>query len=160
MFTDRGKKTQMVAWLGCSLLVFADSLSWAESPVVRTFGKEITLKKALSVQEAVKHPQKYRDEIILLEGNITDVCQMKGCWLMLTQGDRTIRIKFKDYSFFVPKDSHGKRARVEGKLMQQTISEEMARHYASEQSKSVDISQIKGPQSVVTFEATGVQIFR
>jgi hypothetical protein len=95
---------------------------------------------------------------VLLEGKVTDVCQMKGCWLMLSNGDRAIRIKFEGYSFFVPKSSRGKKVRAEGRLIEETLSEDTARHYAAEQSTKPDPSQIKGPQRVVTFEATGVAI--
>jgi Domain of unknown function (DUF4920) len=160
MITDRPRTNPIVACLSFLLLAFPVSPSWSESATVQTFGKAITLRKVLSLHEAMKQPGKYKDEKVLLEGKIKDVCQMKGCWLMLSQGDEVIRIKFEGYSFFVPKNSRGKRARVEGTLMQETISEEMARHYASEQSKGVDPSQIKGPQQVVTLEASGVQIFK
>jgi hypothetical protein len=159
MITDWPKKSSIVACISSLLLVFPASTSWSESPVAETFGKPITSKKVVSLTEVVKQPEKYKDGKILLEGKIKDVCQMKGCWLMLSQGNEAIRIKFEGYSFFVPTDSRGKKARVEGKLMLETLSEETARHYASE-SKDADPSQIRGPQQVVTLEASGVQIFK
>ena len=122
------------------------------------FGKPLALKKALSLQEALQQPAKYQNQKVLLEGKISDVCQMKGCWLMLSDGERAIRIKFENYSFFVPKDSHGKKVRAEGRLVQETLSEDMARHYAAEESRKSDPSEIKGPQRVVTLEAAGVAI--
>ena len=131
---------------------------WAKDASVRTFGKPLSIKKAVSLQEALQQPGKYQNRKVLLEGKITDVCQMKGCWLMLSDGERAIRIKFENYSFFVPKDSRGKKVRAEGRLIQETLSEDMARHYAAEQSTKSDPSEIKGPQRVVTFEAAGVTI--
>ena len=131
---------------------------WAKDAGVRTFGKPLSIKKAVSLQDAIQQPAKYRNQKVLLEGKISDVCQMKGCWLMLSDGERAIRIKFESYSFFVPKDSRGKKVRAEGRLIQETLSEEMARHYAAEQSTKSDPSEIKGPQRVVTFEAAGVAI--
>jgi hypothetical protein len=133
-------------------------LLWAKDASVRTFGKPLSLKKTLGLQEAIRQPAKYQNQRVLLEGKISDVCQMKGCWLMLSDGERAIRIKFEGYSFFVPKDSKGKKVRAEGRLSQETLSEEMARHYAAEQTTKSDVSAIKGPQQVVTFEATGVAI--
>ena len=148
---------------GSSLLAFFCSLLLtttvpAKDAVMRTFGKPLSSKKALSLQEALQQPSKYQNQKVLLEGKISDVCQMKGCWLMLSDGERAIRIKFEGYSFFVPKDSRGKKVRAEGLLRQETLSEEMAHHYAAEQSTKSDLSAIKGPQQVVTFEATGVAI--
>ena len=131
---------------------------WAKDASVRTFGKPLSIKKAVSLQEALQQPGKYQNQKVLLEGKISDVCQMKGCWLMLSDGERAIRIKFENYSFFVPKDSRGKKVRAEGRLIQETLSEDMARHYAAEQSTNSDPSEIKGPQRVVTFEAAGVTI--
>ena len=125
---------------------------------VRTFGKPLTINKALSLQQALEQPAKYQDQQVLLEGKISDVCQMKGCWLMLSDGQRSVRIKFEGYSFFVPKDSRGKKVRAQGRLVQETLSAEMAHHYAAEQSIKSDPSAIKGPERVVTFEAVGVAI--
>jgi Domain of unknown function (DUF4920) len=132
--------------------------SWAKDASLRTFGKPLSIKKALSLQQALQQAAKYQSQKVLLEGKISDVCQMKGCWLMLSDGERAIRIKFEGYSFFVPKDSRGKKARAEGRLIQETLSEDMARHYAAEQSTKSDLSEIKGPQRVVTLEAAGVAI--
>jgi hypothetical protein len=140
----------------CCLLSFP--LLSAKEASVRTFGKPLSIKKALTLQQAIQEPAKYQNQKVLLEGKISDVCQMKGCWLMLTDGERAIRIKFEGYSFFVPKDSRGKKVRAEGRLIQETLSEDMARHYAAEQSTKSDPSEIKGPQRVVTFEAAGVAI--
>ncbi len=142
----------MVAWLATACVPLGLQAA------ARTFGKAILLKKSVSLGEALKNPEKHKTQRVLLEGRISDVCQMKGCWLMLSEGDQAIRIKFEGYSFFVPKDSRGKKARVEGRLIQQTISEEMARHYAEEQSAKANLSTIQGPQRVVTLEATGVEI--
>jgi hypothetical protein len=141
-----------------SCVLSLPSISSAKEASVRTFGKPLSIKKALSLQQALQQPAKYQNQKVLLEGKISDVCQMKGCWLMLSDGERAIRIKFEGYSFFVPKDSRGKNVRAEGRLIQETLSEDMARHYAAEQSAKSDLSEIKGPQRVVTFEAAGVVI--
>jgi hypothetical protein len=122
------------------------------------------VREALVDQEVTKpsgshqQPAKYQNQKVLLEGKISDVCQMKGCWLMLSDGERAIRIKFEGYSFFVPKNSRGKKGASRRADNPETLSEDMARHYAAEQSTKSDPSEIKGPQRVVTFEATGVAI--
>jgi hypothetical protein len=82
---------------------------------------------------------------------------MKGCWLMLSDGDHAVRIHFTDYAFFVPKDCSGKLAYVEGSVKQETLSERDAKHYARE-SQDDDSPEIRGPQDVVSFTATGVRI--
>lgn len=44
---------------------------------------------------------------VKMSGRIGKVCQAKGCWMMLTEGEMAIRVKFGSDSFFIPKDSSG-----------------------------------------------------
>lgn len=61
-----------------------------------------------------------------------EVCQHKGCWMVLTEGARSIRVTFRDYAFFVPKDIAGKTVVVEGVLSRKLLSAEEAKHYDDE----------------------------
>jgi len=61
-----------------------------------------------------------------------EVCQNKGCWMVLTEGARSIRVTFRDYAFFVPKDVAGKTVVVEGVLSRRLLSADEAKHYAEE----------------------------
>ena len=88
---------------------------------------------------------------------ISDVCQRKGCWTVLSVGEDHIRVRFKDYAFFLPTDSSGKQAYVEGYVKAETLSEETAQHYASESSEPPP-EPIVGPQQVVGFTASGVRL--
>ena len=56
------------------------------------------------------------------------MCPKKGCWTVLRQGDASVRVRFKDYGFFLPKDSSGKQPYVEGVVNVETLSEKTARH--------------------------------
>jgi hypothetical protein len=126
-------------------------------PAGEDFGAGITLSEASDLGEVLSDPAKYAETPILLRGRISDVCQKKGCWLVLADGDHRVRIRFADYGFFVPKDCHGKRAYAEGRVEVETLSEQEARHYAAE-SIGGDPSAIRGPEEVVSFTATGVRI--
>ncbi|MFT7220577.1 MAG: hypothetical protein ACI8Z1_002196 [Candidatus Azotimanducaceae bacterium] len=70
--------------------------------------------------------------IAKVSGNITEVCQKKGCFMVVTQGEYHARVKFKDYGFFVPKDSAGKRAVIHGELISATLTAEQANHFESD----------------------------
>jgi hypothetical protein len=37
-----------------------------------------------------------------------------GCWMVLKSGDKSVRVSFKDHAFFLPKDSAGMAAVMEG----------------------------------------------
>lgn len=83
---------------------------------------------------------------VLVTAKAESVCQSKGCWVMLTDGDlKNVRVKMKDYSFFVPKDLTGKTLVIEGVLSMTTTSEKDAKHYAKDAGASKeDIARIKG----------------
>jgi len=122
------------------------------------FGEAFTDAKVISLADAMSNAASYKDRAIKVEGEISEVCQKEGCWLVLTDGERAMRVKMKAHGFAVPKDAAGKKVVVEGMVEATEISEEMARHYAEESSKKTDPSTIKGPQQVVTMIATGVSI--
>ncbi|HKY04895.1 MAG TPA: DUF4920 domain-containing protein [Blastocatellia bacterium] len=122
------------------------------------FGAPFTDAKKVKLADALANVEKYADKTVKIEGEVKDVCQTKGCWLVVTDGTREMRVSFKGYSFFVPKDSAGKKVTLEGVIQKKTISEDHARHIAEESKDKTDPDTIKGPQQTITFEATGVRI--
>jgi hypothetical protein len=69
---------------------------------------------------------------LAVTGRVAEVCRMKGCWMVLTDDRETVRITFKDYAFFVPRDLAGRTVVAEGILSRKTLTEEEARHLAAE----------------------------
>lgn len=122
------------------------------------FGEPFTDARPVTLADAMKNAEKYADKSIKVEGEIRDVCQNKGCWLVVTDGEHVMRVTFKAYSFFVPKDAVGKRVVLEGTVAKETIDEDRARHYAEESKQKADSSKIKGPQVTVTMIASAVEI--
>ncbi len=149
-------KKQMISLLAIVMLLVAPALALKTSD--KHFGAAFTKAKLVTLADVTAKADKYHGKTVKLKGNITDVCQREGCWLVLSDGQQTIRIKMKDHKFVVPKDSGNKVATVEGVIEKQELSEEMARHYAEESAGKVDPSTIKGPQVVVGMNATGVRI--
>lgn len=73
--------------------------------------------------------------------------------------NQTMRVTFKDYKFFVPKDAGGKTAIVDGIVHNDTLSVADQQHYASDAGKSKDeIALITQPKPEISFEARGVII--
>jgi hypothetical protein len=122
------------------------------------FGAAFTDAKTVSLKDALADVEKFSGKTIKVEGKIADVCQERGCWLVVTDGEREMRVKFKDYGFFVPKDASGRKVILEGIIEKQTISEDHARHIAQESGGKQDPSKIKGPHQVVQMTAAGVEI--
>jgi hypothetical protein len=143
------------------LLMLGLEVSASDSPAKlpdgTDFGAGITLSEVAEFGDVISQPEKYAGAPVLIRGRISDVCQRKGCWTVLSQGEDNVRVRFKDYGFFLPTDCSGKQAYVEGVVAIETLSEKTAQHYAAE-SRSEDPSKISGPQQVVGFTASGVRI--
>lgn len=95
-----------------------------------------------------------------IKGVVKEVCQEKGCWMTMTldSGDE-MRVTFKDYKIFVPKDLGGKEVVLDGFAYTDTASVEKLRHYAEDAGKSeAEIAAITSPKEQLTFEAKGVVV--
>ena len=127
------------------------------------FGTGITKgKKPLSVAQAIKDPAKFAGKTIRLEAPITGVCQAKGCWMNLgtldAKGNPPVFVKFKDYGFFMPKDSSGRTAIVEGTMSfkQETVAE--TKHYLEDAGKHEQAKKVTQGRKVLRFMASGVAL--
>jgi hypothetical protein len=94
------------------------------------------LKGAPKVELAslLSKPADSDGKTVQLEGKVRKACSRKGCWMELAAGDKGpgVRVTFKDYGFFVPLDSAGSTAKVEGVVKVAALSDETAKHYESE----------------------------
>jgi hypothetical protein len=100
-------------------------------------------------------------EGVKLMGEVDKVCQAKGCWMTLkTEEGKSMRVTFKDYGFFVPKDISGKTAIVEGNVKVDTTSVEDLRHYAVDggMTQAEADSAFTKPEVSLSFIASGVII--
>ena len=111
------------------------------------FGDTITQDGAIPADQLISKIQGKDTLDVKLIGVIADVCQKKGCWMNLNIGNnQTIKVKFKDYSFFVPKDAAGKTTVIEGVAFTDTIAVSDLRHYAEDAGKSTEeIEKINQP---------------
>jgi len=93
-----------------------------------------------------------------LSGKIDAVCQKKGCWMELKNADGSkLRVTFKDYGFFMPKDASGRIAIVDGIAKVEVTSIGDLKEYAKDDGQSqAEIDAIKEPLRELVFEAKGV----
>lgn len=123
------------------------------------FGEIITAKDAIPFGQLVEKLESTDSVETKVVATITDVCQMKGCWMNITADGREEKmfVKFKDYAFFVPKDSAGKEVVMQGKAYRETTSVEELRHYAEDAGKSEDeVNAITEPKTELKFMASGI----
>ncbi len=146
------------------LVAFATIMSltlMAQDKKVSHFGKNITEENAQPAS-VVDRMLTTKDTVnVKIQGKITSVCQKKGCWMMMeTAHGNTMRVRFKDYEFFVPKDCAGKTAIIEGIAFNDVTSVAELKHYAEDANKSKEeIEKITQPEKKPAFEAEGVIIY-
>jgi hypothetical protein len=126
-------------------------------PEGRDYGAGLTLDRPAARADLVQDPDRFTQAPVLVRGRIADVCQRKGCWTVLRDGTTQVRVRFKDYGFFLPKDCVGQQAFVEGMLRVETLSEDAARHY-DEESRSPDPDRVRGPRREIGITASGVRL--
>lgn len=153
------KSTSLLA-IVLFLISMSSALAQEELPSTGSFGEKIDKKGAVSVKKLPKKLKSADSLNIKVKGVVVEVCQSKGCWMTIDMGeDETMRVKFKDYGFFVPKDAAGKTAIMHGVVKKEMISVEELQHLAEDGGKSKEeIAKITEPQEELTFMADGVII--
>ncbi|MBF5043724.1 DUF4920 domain-containing protein [Aggregicoccus sp. 17bor-14] len=104
---------------------------------VLTRGEPLKGAPTVTLAELLRAPEAHAGKRVRVEGQVRRACERKGCWLELAEGASGskgpgVRVTFKDYGFFVPLDSAGASARVEGVVQVAELSEARAQHYTSE----------------------------
>lgn len=125
------------------------------------YGTEITKDNAMTaadVEKKMKAQKVAELQNVKITGTVKSVCKMKGCWMEVNNGaGESIRIRFKDYKFFVPRDCENQIVYAQGVARFDTTSVPMLQHYAEDAGKSkAEIAAITKPEVALTFLADGV----
>jgi hypothetical protein len=133
------------------------ALSAAPNEVV-VRGEKLTGAPAVKLSALLKEPEKHAGKTVTVEAKVRQACERKGCWMELAEktDGPGVRVKFKDYGFFVPLDSAGSTAKVEGTVKVAELSEAMAKHYEEEGAKVHRGADGKARE--VQLVATGVEL--
>jgi hypothetical protein len=115
-------------------------------------------EKPVLFSELAANPETFDGKRIQLLATIDEVCQAKGCWMTFTDGDSSMRVKFKDYAFFMPKDASGRQTLVEGEFKIQIVPAAEVAHYLEDAGKIEEASEVTEDQMSLTFEASAVLI--
>ena len=125
------------------------------------YGGGVTLAENSSVAEILAHPDAWAGKRVRVEGEVTDVCQMAGCWMEVKSADAPKPIKFKvtDGVITFPKDSAGKHAVAEGtvRLIPLTLAQtrKVKAHEAEEQGKPFDPNTVTAAETLVRLDGIG-----
>ena len=125
-----------------------------------SFGDNISREGAVPAHTVPALMQKQDSLEIKIRGEVTEVCQKKGCWMVMDlEENETMRVTFKDYGFFVPKDIGGKVAIIKGTVKREVTDVAALQHYAKDAGKDIkEIEAINEPEESLVFVAEGVII--
>ncbi len=146
---------------GSSGDVAGDTTVAATAAEYRQVGEAITPEGAVNLSQMLARlAANGKVENVKVTGEVAAVCQKKGCWMVITDGLDSVRVVFKDYGFFVPKDIDGRVVVARGVAYYDTLTVEQQRHYAQDRGASeAEIAAITDDIITPMFEADGVLIY-
>jgi len=106
--------------IGMIILSFFACSKSEKKAETQKFGADLTIDEPTALASVYAEPVKYDGKELRIDGTITEVCQRRGCWLKLTDGNYILTVRFRDYGFFVPKDAANARVSVQGIFQAET----------------------------------------
>jgi len=119
-------------------------------------GSAFTLGEQRPLGDVLKTASPDKEELVRVAGTVEKVCQKRGCWMVVKDGDLEARVIMKDHAFAIPFDSKGMKASVEGTLKVKVFTEAQAKHLAEDGKE--DPSKVEGETKEFLLTATGVQL--
>ena len=109
-----------------SFILFSCNQNYNQS--ISLYGDDFNYDSIQSISSLINNANQFLDKQIITEGNIVDVCPMKGCWIEIKDSDseQIIRVKVQDDIIIFPQDSKGKKVIVNGVFKKIEFTEEQA----------------------------------
>jgi len=138
----------------------ADRAAVDSDGIVRRGGR-VSSEGKLSVAECTSKAASLDGKTVRVEGVVEGACEKKGCWFTLKgEAGSTMRVRFQDYKYFIPKDIPGRVARIEGRLEVKKLSRAQAQHYEDDAARAGGRApnKVTSGRSELTLFATAVEI--
>jgi hypothetical protein len=102
----------------CVIVIAGAGLVGAGELPGTSYGDGVTISEPIAISALLSAPADYVGKKIRVDGVITGVCKMRGCWMQVTDPDtgQGIRVKVEDGVIVFPYESMGHRAAAEGVL--------------------------------------------
>jgi hypothetical protein len=130
---------------------------------VSGYGAPLGAAPKQELESVLRQPEDFAGKTLKLEGHVRRACSKMGCWMELSTGAEpnapACRVIFQGHRFFVPKDSAGSRARVEGALEVRRVEPDQVAHMEAEGGEFLH-KAADGSAQEVRFIATGVELWR
>jgi hypothetical protein len=154
-------KTNILLGLTLIISLFACQSSTETTDVAGVYGDStITTDGAIEASEVAQLLSGTDTINLKVKGMISSACQAKGCWMSMDMGNnQSLVVTFKDYGFFVPKNSADHQAIISGVAYKAVTSIADLKEKAKDSNKSQEeIDAISEEQVDFNFIADGVII--
>lgn len=147
---------------GLALLLAACGPAPAPEVEGDTYGEPLTLSEVTPVATILSDPEAWIGERVLIQGEVKEVCEQKGCWMDIAHPEGLIQVKVADDVIVFPLSARGRTALVEGTVeeLDQTAEEAFsaAAHRAEEQGLPFDSTAVFEPTKVYRIQGIGAVI--
>ena len=113
-----------------------------------TFGAAPTVRDATPIAQLLEKPADFQGKTVRVEGVVTGVCTMMGCWMALAPVDapkgQAILIKVDDGVIVFPTSARGKRATAQG-VVERVGNDAESQEAAHEHAEQAGTPHAKGP---------------
>ncbi len=135
--------------------------SAAPTRVTKTYGAPLGNTAAVVLADVLTKPDGFQGKDVVVEGEVRRACSKKGCWMEIAESSgadaRGARVTFKDYGFFVPLDSAGAHAKLQGVVGVELMKKGHVEHLEEEGAKVANKNP-DGTAKEVQFVASGVEL--
>lgn len=116
--------------------------------------------KKVSVEKALKNPDKYAGMTVAVNGVVVRSCKKEGCWMEMGDkvGGKSVRVTFGDHKFFIPLNSAGMSVKAQGVFKTKILPKDHVDHLINDDGAKFDNRNADGTVTEVSFEATGVEL--
>jgi hypothetical protein len=125
-------------------------------------GEKLSSAQPMTVDELLANVSTLNGKTVKVTGRVEKVCKHKGCWFVVagSKPEAQISVTAKGYGFFMPRDSVGKVATLEGPLTVKTLSAEEAQHYEDDyaHASGQPAKKVTAPKTEVGIEAFAVEM--
>lgn len=136
--------------------ICADTADW--QPIGEPFAGVVC---GISLDLLVANPAAHdRETFMVRDAKVESVSKQDGGWFTVREGDKTMRVTFKDPRYAVPTDCEGRSAMLQGVFAVKTVPEGESKRRLEVADLHDKAVKIVGEQMELTFVATGVRLSR
>jgi hypothetical protein len=112
--------TALAVLVGVIPVLALEHFSGPHSDVIKRGALIASEAKGVTITQLLESPDAYGKDPVVVEGVVSKVCWIRGCWMNLSPkvGEGNIHVTFR--GFTVPRDSKGWKARMVGVVKAKT----------------------------------------